>query len=166
MSARFSYDAATGIVKHWVYKGDASFSSSSTTVSRSEARWENDYNSGQHLFDADAYVVAGTDGANIFQIKRVSAGSQIMIRPLKDGSLTVYGTTTLATNMYDKWFNLKVAHNVGTRELKVWLNDTLKHSRLDQSSSGPEMQYYKNGVYGVWSNKSEAWFRNIRHWTK
>jgi hypothetical protein len=172
-SDRYRFDAATGTHTLWVYSTDMPLSQGSATDPRTELRWLQEYSSGEHMFDADVYVPSGTSGATIMQILRVRGGApgtpatDIMLNAFNNegGSLRPSYSTRPAvkTNMYNTWFNLKVAHNPGTGQIRVWVDNQLK---LTTTDNGPATRHFKNGVYHHGSGRAEARFRNIRYWVR
>jgi hypothetical protein len=52
---------------------------------------------------------------------------------------------TILTDYYDKWFNMKVAFNTQTLEVKVYINDCLQET--SKAPKGTPYWYFKHGVY-------------------
>src|SRR5687768_7991438 len=65
LSARFKY--TSGVWYTWVYKTDKCMHTtcSSTDGKRSELRWNNNYTSGNRMWDSDMYMVSGTHEATV-----------------------------------------------------------------------------------------------------
>src|SRR5579859_1632893 len=93
--ARFS--VTNGVYSLWVLKGDKGFSRGTRTGSRTEQRWAANWSSGEHLFDADVMIDAGTTGTAIMQVHAVTPGEAIYIQT-KNGNLYNSVNTLLATN--------------------------------------------------------------------
>jgi hypothetical protein len=66
------------------------------------------------------------------------------------------------TDAFDKWFNLKVLHDVGTHTVTVFINDVKSMSFKDKGSHW----HFKNGNYGCRSMRCETHWRNLRYWVK
>jgi hypothetical protein len=167
-SARYRYDQATNVHTMWVNSTDEPFEQGNTTDPRTEMRWYQEYSSGEHRWDADVYVPSGTNGADIMQITRVARPSgtpatDIMLRASNQngGTLKYYTSTTIKTGIYDKWWNLKVAHNASTGKIRVYADNVLA---LTVDDRGPATRHFKNGVYHHGSGRAEARFRNVRYW--
>jgi hypothetical protein len=151
----------------WVYSTDVSFDQDSDTDPRTEMRWEQEYSSGQHTWDADVYIPYGTDGTSVMQIYRTAHPDDV---PATDWMLNVYaengGTlksyccTALKTGIYNKWINVKVSHNADTGRIYVYIDDQLVYAPTDR---GRGTHHFKNGVYHHGSGLAQASFRNIRY---
>jgi hypothetical protein len=73
------------------------------------------------------------------------------------------GGGNILTGYYDKWFNLKVAFNPDTLQVRVWINQCLKLTT--QSPTGPDPNwYFKNGAYTCTSTICRDHFKNIHLW--
>jgi hypothetical protein len=170
LSQRYRHDQAAGTHTMWVYDTDAAHTQDSATDPRTEMRWQQEYTSGQHMWDGDLYVPSGTNGATVMQILRVRRPSgthatDFMINAVSQngGTLRYYDGTVLRTGVYNTWVNLKVGHNANTGRIQVYLNDQLV---LTVNDRGPATRHFKNGVYHHGSGRAEARFRNIRYWTR
>ena len=166
VSDRFKYSG--GVWYTWVYATDKPLSSGSTTEPRTEMRWNNDYTSGNHMWDGDVYVPSGTDGVNIQQVfGAVSRATASMVRAYSPngGELRRYSTDTLLTAIYNKWINVKVAHDASGNSVRIYINNTLKRTDPD---AGDATHYFKNGVYAQTghSSRMECRFRNLKQWSK
>jgi hypothetical protein len=162
VSDRFRFSG--GVWTLWVFKTDKPHTPDSNTAPRTEMRWENDYSSGKHMWNGDVFPVTGIDGAHIQQV----FGGQIhatasMIMAFKDGTLRRYDDGVIATNALDKWTNIKVAHDADANTVRIYVNNTLKRTDPDRLGSS---HYFKNGVYGTSSNRSECRYRNLQQWVK
>jgi hypothetical protein len=163
-SARHSYDAATNTHTFWVLKTDKPHDPPpNTTAPRTELRMKNDYTSGLHQFEADMYVVAGTDGPSIMQVFGGSAHATAFMLKAYGGSLKHYDRETVLTDAYEKWLHLNVIHNADTGEVKAYIDNRLVGTFKD---NGPATHYFKCGVYGPNSPRVETRFRNIKNWVK
>jgi hypothetical protein len=166
ISDRFKY--ASGVWTMWVYTTDKPFESGNTTLPRSEMRWANNYTSGNRMWDGDVYVPSGTFGTNIQQVfggTESSTGSMIRVYSTNGGELRRYSDGVLATAAYNKWLNVKVAHDANNNQVKIYVANALIRTDPDR---GNATHYFKNGVYtqsGA-SSRMECRFRNLKQWSK
>jgi len=162
VSDRFRY--TSGVWYTWVYKTDKPHTTSSNTAARTEMRWQNDYSSGQHMWDGDMYPVSGIDGAHVQQVfGGVIHATASMIMAFADNTLRRYDTSTIATGVINTWTNVKVAHDANGNQVRIYVNNTLKRTDPDR---GDTNHYLKNGVYGTSSSRSECRYRNLKYWTR
>ncbi|WP_158839595.1 cinnamyl alcohol dehydrogenase [Saccharothrix deserti] len=169
-SRRYRFDQATNTHTTWVNSTDEPMSEGSATDPRTELRWLREYSSGQHMWDADVYVPAGTNGATVMQVLRVKRPSgtpatdfMLNVYNTNGGTLRYYDKTVLRTGVYDRWFNVKVAHNAGTGKIQLYLDDQLA---LTVDDRGPATRHFKNGVYHHGSGRAESRFRDIHYWRR
>jgi hypothetical protein len=163
-SARHSYDAATDTHTFFTLAGDKPHDPPpNTTAARTELRMNNNYRTGLHQFEADFYVVKGTDGPCIMQVFGGTVHATAFMLKAYGGSLKHYDRETMKTAAYDKWLHLNVIHNADTGEVKAYIDGALAGTFKD---NGPGDHYFKCGVYGSTSARSESRFRNIKHWVK
>jgi hypothetical protein len=144
--------------------------------------WNKTYVAGYRMWEADVYISRGTDGSNIFQIFKVDHpddvdSTDVMIRMYEEDGGTlkamnpIHGGFLISKGMYDRWFNLKVAHNITTHLISIYVNDVRKLTVHDASPGAPppgpgnpQAHRFKNGVYGCALNKAEAHFLNFSFW--
>jgi hypothetical protein len=169
-SDRYSFNSGTKTHTLWVNSTDEPLSQGSATDPRTEMRWLQEYTGGQHMWDADVYLPSGSNGADFMQILRVrrpsgTPATDIMMRISSENGGTVkrYTNEVIKTGVYNKWWNLKVAHNATTGKIQVYADDTLV---LTVNDRGPATRHFKNGVYHHGNGKAEARFRNIRYWVQ
>ena len=163
-SARHSFDAATNTHTFWVLKTDKPHDPPpNMTAPRSELRMKNDYTTGMRQFEADFYVVAGTDGPCVMQVFGGSAHATAFMLKAYGGSLKHYDREIVLTDAYEKWLHLNVIHNADTGEVKAYIDNKLVGTFKD---NGPATHYFKCGVYGPTSARVESRFRNIKQWVK
>jgi hypothetical protein len=171
VSARHSFDAATNTHTFWVMRGDKPHEPPpNATAARSELRMRNDYTSGTHQFEADVYVVAGTNDASVMQIfGGVTHATSIMFKAFPDngGSVKRYDGPELVKGMaYDRWWHLNVIHEAnpsGIGKIKVYADGQFIGTFDDR---GNATHYFKCGVYGNAGARAESRFRNIKYWVK
>jgi hypothetical protein len=163
---RYRYDSAADTHVFWILKSDKPhLPPPNHTAPRSEMRIFNEYKSGQHMFEADYWVVAGTDNTNIFQLFLTS---QIRVFSPENGNAREtfsHGSnsgTSLYAGAYEKWFNLKVEHDADAHVIKYYFDDQLVYTKKDNHSSP---WYFKCGAYTV-NDRSEVHVRNIKYWRK
>jgi hypothetical protein len=156
---RFSYDK--GIYTAWVLPNDKSHATWSGTKSRTETRFS-DLKTGEHLFSADVMVEAGSENVCIQQFKGALGPLGTYLR-VNGGTLHQLGGATVATGIYGKWFNLKVAWNIPTGTGRVWINNCQKTTVNGTKGS---TWYFKFGTYTCDSAKCTAHFKNIHLYQK
>lgn len=134
-------------------------------------RWYNEYSSGEHMWEADVYIEEGSVGSSVMQILRINrpAGTpatDIMLVVHPDNTVRRYFSdpngALIKSNVYNNWWNLKVAHNADEGIIRVYADDELV---LTVEDRGPATRHFKNGVYGV-EGRSETKFRNLKYWVK
>jgi hypothetical protein len=163
---RYSFDSATNTHTFWILHTDKPhLPPPNHTAPRTEMRFFNDYKSGQHMFEGDYWIVPGTDNTNIFQLFLTS---QIRVFTPENGNAREtfsHGSnsgTSLYSNAYGHWFNLKVEHDADAHKIRYYFNDTLAYTKTDNHSSP---WYFKCGAYTV-NTRSEVRIRNIKYWRK
>jgi hypothetical protein len=163
-SARYSFDPATNTHTFWVLKTDKPHDPPpNMTAPRTELRMKNDYTTGLHQFEADFYVVKGTDGPCIMQVFGGSAHATAFMLKAYGGNLKHYDRETVKTDAYEKWLHLNVIHDPASGEVKAYIDNQLVGTFKD---NGPATHYFKCGVYGPNSDRAESRFRNIKQWVK
>lgn len=168
LSTRYAYASATDTHTMWVYATDKPFKEGSGTDPRTEMRWYTEYDTGHHMWEADVFVPPGTDGTTIMQIFRPDhadgePATDFMLNVYADsgGSFRPYSNgTVLRTGVYNRWWNIKVAHDTRTHLIRVYIDDQLAGTLADR---GPGARHFKNGVYHHGSGRAEARFRAIRY---
>ena len=163
---RYTFDMATNTHICWVKSTDSSFQAGNGTDPRTELRWTNEWTSGQHMLDADVWIAATTDRTNIVQVFSTTPPTTFMLTAWKDRTLRYYFGTgngpVIMTDAFEKWFNLKVLHNVSTHQVTVYINDVKSMSFADKGSHW----HFKNGNYGCRSERCETHWHNLRYWVK
>jgi hypothetical protein len=163
---RYSFDAATNTHICWVKSDDSSFQAGNGTDPRTELRWQEEWTSGKHMLEADVWIAATTDRTNIVQVFSTTPPTTFMLTAWKDRTLRYYFGTgngpVIMTDAFEKWFNLKVLHDVSTHMVTVFINDVKSMSFADKGSHW----HFKNGNYGCRSERCETRWRNLRYWVK
>ncbi|KAK1406818.1 hypothetical protein QVD17_38426 [Tagetes erecta] len=160
------YSFKNGVHRFWVYANDKPFERGSNTQPRTEAQIKPDYTSGVWQFEGYAFVPHGTSGATIVQIHGAAHGNTTLLLRIYNGDMTYYDGEVIATGLYDKWFKVNLIHNVDEGRLMVYINDVKKFESHDE---GPGDLYFKCGVYGASSGKSqymESRWRDIKIYKK
>ncbi len=160
VSARFSVTG--GVYDTWILKGDKPLSKGSHTGPRTELRWQKNWSSGEHMFDADVMVDPGTESTAILQVKSNTAGEPIYL-VIQHGDLYHGSNALIATNMVGFWFHLTVDYNPSTGDAHVWINNMLVFARHVKKHAD---YYFKNGVYNLAGKRSEAHWKHITFWRK
>ena len=173
LEARYTFDAATGTHTMFVNSNDASHEPPpNSTDPRTEMRWLTEYgSSGQHMFDADVFIVPGTNRSCIMQVfGAAGSATTIMLTAWSDGSIRRYfgqgtaapGGAPIVANAFGRWWNLKLLHDAGAGQIRIYADDKLVATYADR---GGGSHHFKNGVYGT-TGRSETRWRNVRYWTK
>ena len=168
LSSRFKY--TSGVWYTWVYKTDMCFQSTCTSTDgkRTEMRWNNNYTSGNHMWDGDIYLVGGTHEATVIQVfGGVTSATASQVRGFTDsgGTYKRYGSEVLATSVNNVWKNIKIAHDANNNTVKIYVSNTLKRTDADR---GDNTHYFKNGVYvgTISSDRSETRYRYLKYWKR
>jgi hypothetical protein len=163
---RYTFDMATNTHICWVKSDDSSFQAGNGTDPRTELRWKEEWTSGQHMLEADVWIKGTTDRTNIVQVFSTTPPTTFMLTAWKDKTLRYYfgngDGPVIMNDAFEKWFNLKVLHDVGTHTVTVFINDVKSMSFHDKGSHW----HFKNGNYGCRSERCETHWRNLRYWVK
>ncbi|KAK7247529.1 hypothetical protein RIF29_42413 [Crotalaria pallida] len=144
ISERYSF--IDGIHKFWVYSNDKPLYPYSPTKPRSEIRIEGyDYSSGVWQFEGQGFVPSGTSGVCIMQLfgSRPPHATTLMVRTYNE-SLFYYRNHILVPNIWDRWFQLNVIHDVEASTVKVYIDGLLVYVAPGR---GGRSHYFKFGVY-------------------
>ena len=164
---RYSFNAATDTHHFWVLSNDLPHMTTSRTLPRTEMRVTDEYTSGQHQFEADMMVPAGTSNVSLMQVFGGSLRGHATSLQLRvyHGDITHYDDTAVLTNSYGKWFHLNVTHDASTHVIQIFIDRKLA---LTTEDNGGKSWYFKCGVYGQegMSPKMEVYFRNIKVYSR
>jgi hypothetical protein len=120
------------------------------------------YSSGRHLFEADVMVATNTSRVSIFQVfgGEDHNATSLQLR-VYDGALKEYSHTTLLSDIYGKWFHLKVTHDVAAHQIEISVDGK---PPLTIKDHGGSEWHFKCGVYAQEkpSHKMEVFYRNIK----
>jgi hypothetical protein len=161
-AARFKIE--DGIYTFFVNSSDKAHEPGNTTAPRTEARYPN-FSSGEHIWAGDVLLDSPLSKTCIFQIHNVEASIAVYLRVV-DGRLFHLSTgQTILPSSYGKWFNLKVALNTQSHQVRVFVNNCLKET--SQSPSGPTPNwYFKHGTYTCDSGTCRDHYKNIHVYQK
>jgi len=161
-AARFKYE--NGIYTFFVNSNDKAHEPGNTTAPRTEARYPN-FTSGEHLWSADVLLDDPLSRTCIFQIHNVTASIAVYLRNVGGRLFNLSTGKTILPASYGKWFNLKVALNTQSHQVRVWVNNCLKET--SQSPSGPTPNwYFKHGVYTCDSGTCRDHYKNVHVYQK
>jgi hypothetical protein len=166
LSDRFSY--SNGIWTCWLFPGDEPFQPPPKEGGpRTELRWQNDYTSGQRMWDGDIWVVSPTESTITQLFGGSESSTSHQIRSFRDGTLRRYNAAVLVTNAFGRWINAKFAHNTSTNVVYSYINDQLIRQDPDRGEpTNVGAYYFKNGLYGCAEGRCESRFRNLRQWRR
>jgi len=154
---RFSYEG--GIYTFFVKSSDKAHQPGNTTAPRTEARYPN-FSSGEHVWTGDVMLDSPLSRTCIFQIHNVEASIAVYLRVVNGRLFNLSTGKTILDGAYGKWFNLKVAFNTQTHQVRTYINNCLKET--SQSPSGPTPNwYFKNGTYTCDSGTCRDHYKNI-----
>jgi hypothetical protein len=159
---RVSY--ADGIYTFFVKSSDKAHQPGNGTAPRTEARYPN-FSSGEHLWSGDVLLDDPLSKTCIFQIHNVEASIAVYLRVVGGRMFNLSTGKTILASSYGKWFNLKVAFNTQTHQVRTYVNNCLKET--SQSPSGPTPNwYFKHGVYTCDSGTCRDHYKNIHLYQK
>lgn len=162
-----------------VFSNDGAFSVGSTTLPRTEQRFEPDYTNGgaatvgEIQYQSMEMAPSNENSYCVFQIHTGDAeedafGSTTFMLfwfTNNNGSVRDYSGTELASNLGNKWFQLNVDHNLVNHNIRVWINQQLVWTQTDNDAGD---FYFKDGVYEQDHNPTyemDAYITNILMWT-
>jgi hypothetical protein len=139
---RFKYD--NGIYTFWIFPGDKPHAAGNSTAPRTEARYSNMTN-GEHMWSADMMFEAPLTHTAVMQIHSTGQPIAAYFQVNNGDMRNAAGGGTVLTGAYGKWFNLKVAFDMQTHQVRTWINNCLKETT--NAPTGATTWYFKNGVY-------------------
>jgi hypothetical protein len=162
-----------------VFSNDGSFSVGSTTLPRTEQRFEPDYTNGgsapigEIQYQSMEMAPSNENSYCVFQIHSGDAeedafGSTTFMLfwfTNNNGSVRDYSGTQLASNLGNKWFQVNVDHNLVNHNIRVWINQDLVWTQQDNNAGD---FYFKDGVYEQDHNPTlemDTYITNILMWT-
>jgi hypothetical protein len=170
-SSRYTYSG--GVYHMLVYSNDAPFEKGSTTLPRTEQRFNPDYTSGEIQYQAEMMCPANENSYCIFQIHTGDAqetqfGSTTFMLfwfSSDGGSVHDYSGTELAGNLGGQWFTVNADHNLVTHTITIWINGKQVWTQQD---NGATDFYLKDGVYEQNHGPTyqmDTYVKNIQIWT-
>jgi hypothetical protein len=161
-AARFSYE--DGIYTFWVNSNDKPHEPGNTTAPRTEARYTN-YAIGEHLWSADVLLDSPLNRTCIMQIHNVVGAIAVYLRVVDGRMFNLTTGKTILTDSYGKWFNLKVAFDTQTLQVRTFVNNCLKETSHAPHGPTPNW-YFKNGVYTCDSGTCRDHYKNVHLYQK
>jgi hypothetical protein len=95
-------------------------------------------------FEGYGYVPSGTTGVSIMQVFGGGESATTLMLHVYDGELRYYSQRVVEGNIYDRWFQLNVVHDVDASRLTVFIDGV---ERLRVPGRGGDSHYFKFGVY-------------------
>jgi Alginate lyase len=161
-SDRFKYE--NGIYSFFVQSSDQPHKPNNTTAPRTEARYS-DVGTGEHIFSADV-MFESPSRTCIFQIHNVNSPIAIYLRVEGDRMFNLSTGKTILTGQTGKWFNLKVAFNIQTRQVRTFVNNCLKETSSAPNTASVNLWYFKHGTYTCDSGTCRSNYKNIHLYQK
>jgi hypothetical protein len=156
------FKVENGVYTAWITRTDKGYSPSTPTGPRTEMRWQTNWTTGEHMWEADVMYEPGTTHCAIMQVKSNTAGEPIYLQ-VNDGNLRNSVNPVIMRDTYNKWIHINVAYNPDSGVGRVWLNNCMVFTRnYDQKGEW----YFKNGVYGCDTDLCRAHFKNIKFYRK
>src|SRR5262249_16309997 len=134
-----------GIHTFWVFQNDKPHAVGNTTAPRTEAHWTM-FTTGQKMWTADVFVDSPATPTVIFQVHTGATGAGPVYLRVVKGDLSEINGTKIATGVYGRWFNLKVAFTAPASDAVIFVNNCQKMT-LKNSRPGDKNFYFKSGVY-------------------
>jgi hypothetical protein len=159
---RFKYE--NGVYTFWVRSDDQSHKPNNTTAPRTEARYS-DNGSGEHIWSADV-MFESPSRTCIFQIHNVNSPIAIYLRVQGDRMFNLSTGKTILTGYTGKWFNLKVAFNIQTRQVRTYVNNCLKETSSAPNTASVNLWYFKHGTYTCDSGTCRSSYKNVHLYQK
>ncbi len=161
------------------FSNDGAFAVGNTTLPRTEQRFEPDYTNGgktsigEIQYQSMEMAPSNENSYCVFQIHSGDSESDAFGSTTfmlfwftnNNGSVRDYSGTQLASNLGNKWFQVNVDHNLVNHIIKVWINQSLVWTQLD---NGAQDFYFKDGVYEQDHNPTlqmDTYITNILMWT-
>jgi hypothetical protein len=159
---RFKYE--NGIYSFWVQSNDQSHKPNNTTAPRTEARYS-DVGTGEHIWSADV-MFENPSKTCVFQIHNVNSPIAIYLRVEGDRMFNLSTGRTILTGYTGKWFNLKVAFNIQTRQVRTFINNCLKETSQAPNTASVNLWYFKHGTYTCDSGTCRSSYKNVHLYQK
>ena len=137
-----------GIYTFWIMRGDRRHSpTSSARNPRSEARFSENFTTGERMWSADVKLERNLDRSVIMQVHTTATGIGPVYLHVEGNRLagSSIQSSDIPGGMFDNWFNMKVAINAATTESKIYINNCLESTQ--RGTRGDGVNYFKMGVY-------------------
>ncbi|HUA65721.1 MAG TPA: autotransporter-associated beta strand repeat-containing protein [Alphaproteobacteria bacterium] len=162
-----------------VFSNDGAFEAGSTTLPRTEQRFESDYTNGgsapigEIQYQSMEMVPSNENSYCVFQIHSGDAeedafGSTTFMFfwfTNNNGSLWDYSGKELVKNLGNQWYQVNVDHNLVNHSIRAWINQQLVWTQQD---NGAGDFYFKDGCYEQDHNPTlemDTYVTNILMWT-
>jgi hypothetical protein len=159
-AARFKYDS--GIYTFWVQSNDKAHAPNNGTAPRTEARYS-DISTGEHIWSADVMFESPSKTC-VEQIHNVVGAIAVYLRVQGNRMFNLATGKTILMDYEKKWFNLKVAFDTQTRQVRTYVNNCLKETST--APKGMPFWYFKHGVYTCDSGTCRSSYKNIHLYQK
>src|SRR6185369_6428550 len=159
---RIKYE--NGVYTFWVKSSDPAHKAGGTTAPRTEARYS-DMSTGELVWTGDVMFESPSKTC-VFQIHNVNSPIAIYLRVIGDRMFNLSTGTTILTGSTGKWFNLKVAFNIATREVRTYINGCLKETSSAPNTASVNLWYFKHGTYTCDSGTCRSNYKNVHLWQK
>ncbi|KAG2485981.1 hypothetical protein HYH03_015304 [Edaphochlamys debaryana] len=147
----------------WVFDTDQPFEAGSTTAPRTEMRIYNNYTSGVHTIRFQIYIPDGTNASSVMQVfGGVTSSTALQLR-VYDGKLMRFNSQVLDDNVYERWVQVSVTHDVETHKISISVPGKPALVVADRGTPVAG-HYFKLGVYGQVgsSRRMEARYKSIK----
>ena len=137
-----------GIYTFWVLRGDKRHSpTSSARNPRTEARYSENFTTGERMWSADVKLERNLDRTVIMQVHTTATGIGPVYLHIEGDRIAGSSIRSgdIPGGLFDNWFNMKVAINAATTESKIYINNCLKSTQ--RGTRGDGVNYFKMGVY-------------------
>jgi len=121
--------------------------------------------SGEHIFSADV-MFENPSKTCIFQIHNVNSPIAIYLRVIDDRMFNLSTGKTILTGSTGKWFNLKVAFNIQTPQVRTYINNCLKETSSAPNTASVNLWYFKHGTYTCDSGTCRSNYKNVHLYQK
>ena len=159
---RFGY--ADGIYTFWVKSSDKAHQPGNGTAPRTEARYPN-FSTGEHIWSADVMLDSPLSRTCVMQIHNVVGAIAVYLRVIGGRMFNLSTGKTILPESYGKWFNLKVAFDTKTRQVRTYVNNCLKETSTAPNGPTPNW-YFKNGIYTCDAGTCRDHYKNIHLYQK
>jgi hypothetical protein len=153
-----------GIYTFTIKSSDPAHNPGGTNAPRTEARYS-DMSTGELIWTGDVMFESPSKTC-VFQIHNVNSPIAIYLRVIDNRMFNLASGTTILTDHTGKWFNLKVAFNTQTREVRTYINNCLKETSHGPNTASVAKWYFKHGVYTCESGTCVSHYKNIHLYQK